>query len=239
MAVAPSVQTTRISPRTRSLIAGAPMFGDLAQADLDRILSVSREQPMRSSERLMTAGDAGTSAMIILEGEVDVFLADGQGRDRVICALGRGAVVGEMSLFDGRPRSAHVIARTNGRLLVVESEPVRCLLDADPGFALAVINVLCGRLRNTLAQLDALQFRDIAARLASALLSLADGRDPRRVDMTQSALGDLVGATREMVNKRLRAFAAEGLISLQPGRVTLLDEPRLARAAAKIARHTC
>jgi CRP-like cAMP-binding protein len=165
--------------------------------------------------------------MVILAGEVRVMLADAEGRDQIINTLGAGAVFGEMALFDGRPRSADVVAATNGRLLVIERGLVKRLLESDPRFAAQVIDILCGRLRATLVQLDAMLFQDVATRLATSLLGFAQGAKPRRVDMTQAALGQAVGASREIVNKRLRAWEAEGILSLSPGRVVLLDEAAL------------
>jgi CRP-like cAMP-binding protein len=70
-------------------------------------------------------------------------------------------------------------------------------------------------------------FQDVATRLAASLLGLAQGKAPRRLDITQAALGQLVGASREIVNKRLRALAAQGIVALSPGRILLLDEARL------------
>jgi CRP-like cAMP-binding protein len=211
----------------RALLGKAPLFAGFQAADLDLLLAQARERKMRRGEALIRAGDPGESMMVILAGEVRVMLADAEGRDQIINTLGAGAVFGEMALFDGRPRSADVVAATNGQLLVIERGPVKRLLESDPRFAAQVIDILCGRLRATLVQLDAMLFQDVATRLATSLLGFAQGAKPRRVDMTQAALGQAVGASREIVNKRLRAWEAEGILSLSPGRVVLLDEAAL------------
>jgi CRP-like cAMP-binding protein len=211
----------------RTLLAKSPLFSGFQEAELDLLLAQARERKMRRAEILIRAGDPGESMMVILAGEVRVMLADAEGRDQIINTLGAGAVFGEMALFDGQPRSADVMAATNGRLLVIERGPVRRLLESDGRFAAKVIEILCGRLRATLTQLDAMLFQDVATRLATSLLGFAQGPRPRRVDMTQAALGQAVGASREIVNKKLRAWEAQGYVALSPGRVLLLDEAAL------------
>jgi CRP-like cAMP-binding protein len=116
------------------------------------------------------------------------------------------------------------VAATNGQLGVIERAAALRLLEQDPRLALAVITALCRRLRDTVGQLEALAFQDVGARLAACPLRLAGGGTPRRLDMTQEQVGELIGASREIVNKRLRALAAAGIVRLTPGRIELLDE---------------
>jgi CRP-like cAMP-binding protein len=221
------MNSTETLANWRALLGRTKLFAGFEAGELDRFLAQARERKMRRGEVLLRAGDPGDSMMAILLGEVRIMLADAQGRDQIINTLGVGAVFGEMALFDGRPRSADVVAATNGRLLVIERGPVQALLASDPRFAARVIEILCGRLRDTLVQLDAMLFQDVATRLATSLLGFAHGARPRRVDMTQAALGQAVGASREIVNKRLRAWEAAGIVGLSPGRVLLLDEAAL------------
>lgn len=221
------MNTTEALAGWRGLLGKTKLFAGFEADELDRLLAQARERKMRRGEVLLRAGDPGDSMMAILLGEVRIVLADAEGHDQIINTLGVGAVFGEMALFDGKPRSADVVASTNGRLLVIERGPVQALLAADPRFAARVIEILCGRLRDTLVQLDAMLFQDVATRLATSLLGFAHGARPRRVDMTQAALGQAVGASREIVNKRLRAWEAEGIVGLSPGRVFLLDEVAL------------
>jgi CRP-like cAMP-binding protein len=221
------MNSTETLANWRALLGKSKLFAGFEAEELDRFLAQARERKMRRGEVLLRAGDPGDSMMAILLGEVRIMLADAQGRDQMINTLGAGAVFGEMALFDGKPRSADVVAATNGRLLMIERGPVQALLANDARFAGRVIEILCGRLRDTLVQLDAMLFQDVATRLATSLLGFAQGAKPRRVDMTQAALGQAVGASREIVNKRLRAWEAEGIVGLSPGRVLLLDEAAL------------
>ncbi|MDE8347517.1 MAG: Crp/Fnr family transcriptional regulator [Acidocella sp.] len=210
------------------ILAGIQMFSGLGPNGINKLLDCSHERRMQRGEFLMRAGAPADSMMVIMHGEVRVMLSSPSGQGQIINAMGAGAVFGEIGLFDGKPRTADVVAVTNGRLLTIDGFALQSLLARDPQFAMGVIRIICGRLRNTLGQLESMIFQDVATRLASSLLELAQGSPPRRLDMTQAALGQLVGASREVVNKRLRALETAGIVSLSPGRVILIDEIRLA-----------
>ncbi len=216
------------APDRRAALAKIPLFAGFAPEELDRLATIAREKRMRRGEVLMRAGDAGLCMMIVMAGEARVVLAGESGQEHVINTLGPGAVFGEIALFDGRPRTADVVATTNGKVLVIERAAVLRLLARDPCFAQGVISGLCAVLRGTIGQLEAMVFQDVATRLAVCLLRLAQGTAPRHLDLTQAQLGQLVGASREIVNKRLRAFAAAGIVQLSPGRIILLHEAPLA-----------
>jgi len=221
-------QSPDIAPPWRGILAKAPLFAGFAAADLDRLGATAHERLVRRGEVMMRTGDPGLFMMIITLGEMRVVLPGEAGQEQTITKLGPGAVIGEIALFDGQPRTADVVAATNGKVVVIERAEVLRLLAQDPQFALGVIVQLCARLRGTLSQLESMVFQDVATRLAASLLRLAQGKPPRRLDITQAELGQLVGASREIVNKRLRAFAAAGIIQIVPGRILLLDEAQLA-----------
>jgi len=216
------------APSWRAVLEKIPFFVGFMGDQLDRLASLTHERRMRRGEMLMRAGDPGLFMMIVTLGEVRVQLTGEAGQRQILATLGPGAVLGEIAVFDGETRTADVVAATNGQVGVIERAAVLRLLEQDPQFALNVITALCGRLRNTVGQLEAMVFQDVATRLAASLLRLAVGGKPRRLDMTQEQLGQLIGASREIVNKRLRMLAADGILQLAPGRIVLLDEARLA-----------
>ncbi len=212
----------------RQLLARIPLFAPFSPADLDALFSCAYERSMRAGETLFQRGDPGVSMMAILAGEVRIVLPNEDGQDQVLNVLTQGAVFGEIALFDGKPRSADAVAVTNGRLLVIERMATMRLMERDPGFAHRVVEIICARLRATIAQLDSMVFQDVAQRLATFLLQHCDDRGISRIDITQSALGRVVGSARETVNRRLRELETQGLIALSPGRITIIDRARLA-----------
>jgi len=211
----------------RVVLQGLPIFAGFADADIDKLAAAAQGRMMRKDETLIRTGDPGAFMMIVLAGEVRVMLTAASGRQQIVNTLGPGAVIGEIALFDGQPRTADVVAATKGRLLTIERVAMQRLIEEDAKLALRVIEMLCTRLRNTMVQLESMLFQDVASRLAASLISLSKG-NPKRLDMTQAALGTLIGASREIVNKRLRQLERDGAVALSPGRVVILDEALLA-----------
>lgn len=213
------------------LLSRTPLFGSLGPAELEALANRATERLMRAGEVLFRRAEPGSSMVAIIAGEVRIVLPGAEGRDQVLRILRAGEVFGEVALLDGRSRTADVVADTNGRLLIVERRDLLLVLQDDPDLALRIIVLLCDRLRTNNWLLETILFHDAAARLASTLLVLAAGRPGLRVDMTQRALGEMVGAARETVNKKLREWQAAGILALEPGRVTVLDRAALQKLA--------
>ena len=156
--------------------------------------------------------------------------------DDLFCNLVRaGEVVGEIALLDGHPRTADAVADTDGEVMLLERRDLLPLLAENGAFALALMDVLCERLRQTSAQVEALMFQEMGPRIARALLQLSQVQRLASVAVTQKQLGEMAGTSRESANRTLKAWEAKGLVSLVPGRVTLRDE-RAIRAIAEGAR---
>jgi len=190
---------------------------------------------MKSGETLFQRGDPGLSMMVILSGEVQIALPSEAGATQILNMLRQGDVFGEIALFDGKPRSADAIAVTNGRLLVIERAATLRLMEQDTGFAHRVVEIVCARLRATITQLDSMVFQDVTQRLAAYLVRRQTECGLPRIDITQSALGQVVGSARETVNRRLRDFESQGLIALSPGRITIVDRRGLEQLIAPTA----
>jgi CRP-like cAMP-binding protein len=209
------------------VLARNPLFGGLPAPEIEALAAFAAERAMRKDEVLFRRGDPGTGMMAVLAGQVRIVLPGAGGRDRVLKIIGQGELFGEIALLDGQPRTADAVAVTNGRLLVLERRDVMNRIRAAPDLGLRLIELLCERLRATNKHVEALVFQDIATRLATALLRLTNDHPRRLVDITQRELGELVDATRESVNKRLREWEEQGVVALSPGRVTVLKPEAL------------
>src|SRR4029079_17249835 len=134
--------------------------------------------------------------------------------------MGPGEVFGELSVFDGQPRSASVVALDTVELGTLERDPVRALLEQSPKLAPRVIEVLAQRLRNLSKRCENVDCMDVRTRLAQALLELAEkhgqGRRPgvpSALQISQQDLGNWVGTSRESVNKLLGDWSKKGMLS--------------------------
>jgi CRP/FNR family transcriptional regulator len=145
---------------------------------------------------------------------------------------------GELSLFDPGPRTATATAITEATLSGLGHDDLQPLLTQRPEVAGRLLAALARRLRRTNEAMADLVFSDVPGRVAKALLDLSTRfgvtvDDGLRVthDLTQEELAQLVGASRETVNKALADFAARGFLRLEGRAVVILDVDRLTRRA--------
>ncbi|MGH7067009.1 MAG: Crp/Fnr family transcriptional regulator, partial [Acetobacteraceae bacterium] len=176
--------------RVRAL-RGVSLLASLSPANLETLARLAHARTVESGEVLFRQGDPGETLLVVLAGELRARVFGREGREQILRRLSAGDVVGEIALIDGRPRSADVHAVTRARLLVLERRAVLDEVARDSGFALALLRLLCDRLRTTSAALEAMLFHDSGTRLAAALLSLTHGREGAHVDLTQAELGEI------------------------------------------------
>jgi CRP/FNR family cyclic AMP-dependent transcriptional regulator len=216
----------------------APLFNaldDEAAAALGSSLGTIR---LRRGEVLFHEGDTGDKLYIVAEGKVKLGRTSSDGRENLLAILGPGQMFGELSLFDPGPRSATVTAVTDVAFYSLSHDDLLRWLDGRPDVANGLLSQLASRLRRANDVVSDLVFSDVPGRVAKALLDLADrfGRTAEdgihvHHDLTQEELAQLVGASRETVNKALADFASRGWLRLEPRSVVLMDPERLARRA--------
>jgi CRP-like cAMP-binding protein len=159
-----------------------------------------------------------------------------EGRSAIFNLISDGAVVGEIALLDGLPRTADATAIGDCELMVIERRDFIPLIHEQPEIALRIIELLCGRLRQTTEQLEDIMFLDLPGRLAKALLHLANKAKPTpsgpKVTLTQSDIGKIIGMSRESTNKQLRAWQDRQWLRLERGGILILKPDALAEVAA-------
>ncbi len=214
----------------RKLLAEVPLFAQIKADELDLVASALRPHQYRAGEMIFHEGDAGTALYIIEEGEVKIVLGSPEGKEAVLGLLGRGDFFGELALLDGLPRSADAVAASPTRLLILNREDFLRLLAAHPGVAAGLLAALSRRLRRTDQLVHDAAFSDVRTRLLKVLLELGATKGKPGPEgiviasrLTQGDLADMVGTTRESVNKWLRHYERRGLIHHDRGRLTLVN----------------
>jgi CRP-like cAMP-binding protein len=141
-----------------------------------------------------------------------------------------GDVFGEIALLDSKERTADATAATDCELLIVPRRSLFSLLERRPDLCIDLLIVLCERLRRTNEQVEDLAFLDLEARIAKVLVRLAEengaGQSPTRpvgVKISQRALGELAGGSRESVNKHLQEWKRSGFIAIEKGSIVIHD----------------
>jgi CRP-like cAMP-binding protein len=171
-----------------------------------------------------------------MDGKIKLGTTSNDGRESLLAVLGPGEMFGELSLFDPGPRTATATALTETILLGLGHEALGPWLTGRPGVAEALLKALAQRLRRTNENLSDLVFSDVPGRVAKALVELNEKFGEKRAegfyvehDLTQEELAQLVGASRETVNKALADFVQRDWIKLEPRAVLLLDLERLVK----------
>ena len=220
------------------MVRKAPLFGGLDEQAAETLIGTMSAQRLERGDVLFHEGDQGDRLYVIGEGKIKLGRTSSDGRENLLAILGPGEMFGELSLFDPGPRTATATAVAETQLLSMGNEQLKEFLHHRPGVAATLLAALARRLRRTNDVLADLVFTDVPGRVAKALLDLA-GRFGRPVedgvlvahDLTQEELAQLVGASRETVNKALADFASRGWLRLEARAVLLIDVDRLRRRA--------
>jgi CRP-like cAMP-binding protein len=216
----------------------APLFAALDDEAASALRASMAETALERGDSLFREGEPGDRLYVVTEGKIKLGRTSTDGRENLVAVLGPGEMFGELSLFDPGPRTATATALTEARLLGLGHDDLKPWLSGRPEVAAALLRAIARRLRRTNDTLADLVFSDVPGRVAKALLDLskrfgvqADEGIHVAHDLTQEELAQLVGASRETVNKALADFASRGWLRLEARAVVLLDVERLARRA--------
>ena len=218
----------------RATLAGLEFFEGLPAATLERLAAASRTVDYPAGAPIFAKGDDGLGLMAVLAGTVKISVTAEDGRQVVLARIGRGEVFGEIALLDGLPRTADASALSACSVLVLDRRSFLPLLEEQPVIAVRLLEIVGRRLRRTNEMVESLSFQSPEARLAKALLRLAElqgvGRAPQpRVVITQRELGQIIRLSRESTNKHLREWEVAGLIGLEKGVCVIRDPVGLRR----------
>jgi CRP/FNR family transcriptional regulator, cyclic AMP receptor protein len=225
------------------LLGGLELFQGLTPEQLAELNRLLRSSVIPTGTHFITAEQPGEVVYVILDGTVKIYVSQEDGREVILAFLGPGDTVGEMSLVDSAGRSANVMTTERSRLLWMDRASFQtCLREMSP-LANNLIRLLANRLRFANEQIQALCTLDVPGRVARQILALADrygspppgekvppGQVAIPLRLTQSDLGEIVGASRERVNQVIVEFKQRGFISVDGDhRIRVLDRRGLAR----------
>lgn len=215
-------------------LRAAPLFSALDDDAAAALRASMIEMRLSKGDVLFTEGDIGDKLFLIDAGKIKLGHTSADGRESLIAVLGAGELLGELSLFDPGPRTATAVAITKSKVLWMGHDALLPWLVGRPDLAVSLLASLARRLRRTNEAMADLVFSDVPGRVAKALLDLGSkfGEDSSQGllvshDLTQEELAQLVGASRETVNKALADFSQRGWIRIEQRQVTLIDVERL------------
>ena len=219
-----------------ALLRKHDLFCDLPDAAVQQLTAHARTLAYRAGDPIFSKGDEGHGLLAVLSGVVRISAPSDDGREIVLNLIRENEIFGEIALLDGGPRTANATALTDCSLLNLDRRDFVQLLMREPIVAVRVLEVVCKRLRRTSNQVEELNFGDIRVRLAKALLSVAkaqktDVMPEPRLRITQKALGNIVGLSRETTNRHLREWENAGLLALEKGECIIKRPRHLTRLA--------
>ncbi|MCW2543526.1 MAG: putative transcriptional regulator [Frankiales bacterium] len=220
------------------VLAKAGLFQGIAAEAAEAVAASLDYADYGRGDTVFTEGEQGDNLYIVLSGKVKIGRRASDGRENMLSVMGPSDMFGELSLFDPGPRTATATVVTDARLASLAHSSLRPWIADRPDIAEQLLRVLARRLRRTNDALADLIFTDVPGRVAKQLLALSERfgsqeSDGLRVhhDLTQEELAQLVGASRETVNKALADFASRGWVRVDSRALTILDSERLGRRA--------
>jgi len=229
----------------RALANGGPplldqfsLFRRLSAVERAALLARARLQEYSAHETIFLMDSPGDSMVAVLSGTIRISVPSPDGKGVVLAILGPGEICGEIALLDGKERTADARAATDCSVVVLERRDVLSFFAQHPDAWVRLIEVLCERLRTADQQMAEFALLPVPTRLAKALLRLAtpdglgvNGHATARVHLTQRELGNVIGATRESVNKYLRTWQRKGCIRLADRLIVITDRAGLENLA--------
>jgi CRP-like cAMP-binding protein len=211
----------------RAILRENYLFSKFSSAQIDRLCDGITTKSVNRGQYIFAKGDPGTSLFAVVSGTVKISVPAADGKVAVFNLFGRGDIFGEIALLDGNPRTADAIAiNTNCELLAFERQDFIAVMREEPEIAIWLIETLCSRLRQTTEQVEDVLVSDLAGRLARTLVRLLDTStaDLRgcKISLTQKVLAELVGMSRESINKQLRLWEKMNWVYLERNAVVVL-----------------
>jgi CRP-like cAMP-binding protein len=212
-----------------------PLFAQLREGDVERILQAARERTYPKNSVILFEDDPGDALYVVISGQVKLVLIAEDGREVILSIRRKGDFFGEISLIDDEPRSAHVIAMEDSRLLVLRREDFQRCLQEMPSVSIGLLRALCKRLRQADNKIGSLVLLDATGRVAHLLLEMADENDGVHVAqrLTHHMIAQMIGASRETVSRTMRDFASRGLIEVARKTLTIRNR-RDARLGVRV-----
>lgn len=218
----------------KNILSTTPLFEGIPEKDCVDIYTLMEDKTLPKGKALFVTGDDSKEFFVILKGKIKLVSSTSDGRENLVSVIGSKEFLGEVALFDPRPVTVSAIALTKIRYCTIKYDDLQKVLDKYPRVAQNMLRILANRLRKTDESLSDFVFYDVPGRVAKALLHLADSFGETGIegtfvqhDLTQEELSQLVGASRETVNRALAEFASRGWLKLGIKSVTIIDEEKL------------
>ena len=194
------------------LLAAATIFRNLGKGVLGELANVCVRKQLTRGEMLFAEGDEGGALYVIVSGRIRIERIGAEGATHVLGVRAAGEAIGEMSLIDALPRSAQAVAATNCKLLVLYRAAFEQFVLTQPSASLAIMQAMSKRIREAAQMLVDFRSKEVPDRLLDYLRSECDADRWVQLQSSQAALAEVLGCTREAVNRAFGDLEGRGVI---------------------------
>lgn len=235
-----NVKTFTISSHDerRRFIRHNPLFRDLPEETLEALVKMSRLRHLPDRALLHAKGDPPEGMYGVISGCIRASSSTAEGREVLLALMEPGSWLGESSMFDGLPRTYDAYAQGDTELLVIPRASLEELLEVNPRLYRYFVQLLCQRIRLSMLLLESNALLPLEGRLANRLLLMARNaafrhgeNDQPSLRLAQEDLSQMLGTSRQSINKLLKEWEQAGIIHRHYRGITLLDLPALERRA--------
>jgi CRP/FNR family cyclic AMP-dependent transcriptional regulator len=212
------------------LLKRVPLFSQLDDDELEKIRKLCVTQHYVKDRIILIEEEAGNTLFLIQKGRVKVSRISDDGREVILSILEPGDFFGELSLIDGKARSASVTAIEDSEVLMLRRGDFLGLLADYPQISISLMKELAGRIRKSDTQIKSLSLQDAMGRVASSLIMLAEDHGRSRKNEVvipkiplQQDLANMAGTSRETISRVFRYLEDEQLIKRTGRKITIPD----------------
>ena len=223
-------------------LADQSLLSRLPEHLLTRLFGGATTVRLKTDEVLFLAGDTGDGCYRVENGLLKVTMISRTGKERILAFLGPGAIVGEMSIIDGLPRSANVVAARPAILRFLRRTDFQHFAKIHPEVYETLVALLVARLRESDMTIAAETFLPVRGRIACALLELAQdfgrdvgsGRIVIHQKICQTDVAAMAGVSREHVNRTLNDWKRRQVVNQLDGYYCIENQAQLQKEAAEL-----
>ena len=219
------------------LLVNCTLFAGLSPDEQAAVVALARIRTLDAGETVFAIGSPGDQMMALLSGTIRISVSSSRGKELLLAVIQPGEVFGELAVLDGKERSANAVAETACTVAILDRRDILSFFERNPSAWPGLVKVLCQRLRHTDQVFAEVALLELPVRLAKTMLRVlnweADSAlaEPAKIRFSQRELANMVGGSRESVNKCLRNWQRTGLVRISGGSIIISDRRALENIA--------
>jgi len=219
------------------LLTNCTVFGGLSADERAAVVALARIRTFNAGETIFSIGSPGDQMMALLSGAIRISVTSSDGKELLLAIIQPGEVFGELAILDNKERSADAVAETACTVAMLDRRDILSFFERNPSAWPNLVKVLCQRLRHTDQVFAEVALLHLPVRLAKAMLRVANCEahsapaEPAKIQFSQRELANMVGGSRESVNKCLRNWQRNGLVRISDGSIVITDRRALENIA--------